>query len=496
MIDPATILVVEDDEALLAGIADLLEVSDIGYEVQVLTATDGSGGLDVVGERTPDLIISDIMMPRMGGYEFLDELRKNPSWMHIPVIFLTARGTKDDIHEGRLSGAELYITKPYESDELIHLVQSQLERTFQLQLDRERRLQLLRSNIVQVLNHEFRTPLTYVTAYYDLLAEGLLSEDINLLWEYLRGIQVGASRLKRLVDDLIKVLELRTGAMAVRYERHARPIRDLGESLILLCAQFRRKYESQGVRFHCLVPEVLPPVHGDKDSLLDACERIIDNAVKFSVHQSDGAEVRIAARAVKDELWITIEDNGVGLPEGESKQIFDLFYQYNRPVLEQQGAGTGLTIARGLIELHQGRIEVASEEGKGSAFTILLPVSAARNGQSASTGPSSRVTLATLLIVEDELHLLEGLRDLLELMDSNYQLTIMTASSGREALRKLNQQPVDLIISDIKMPGMDGHTLVKRVRSINDWVHIPVIFLTAKSDYEDIMRGRRGGVWQ
>ena len=140
MKNTATILLVEDDQALLDGIADLLEISDIGYAIDIMKATNGFMGLEAIKGRVPDLIISDIMMPRMGGFEFLEQLRKKPEWVHIPVIFLTAKGTTGDILKGRLSGAELYITKPYESDELLQLVKSQLKRAFELRIDRQRRM--------------------------------------------------------------------------------------------------------------------------------------------------------------------------------------------------------------------------------------------------------------------------------------------------------------------------------------------------------------------
>jgi len=495
MTDTATILLVEDDKALLDGIADLLEVSDIGYEVRVLTASDGVGGLNILNQQLPDLIVSDIMMPRMGGYEFLNHVRKNPKWLHIPFIFLTARGTPKDIREGRLSGAELYVTKPYDSDELLQLIQSQLHRALQLQLNRDRRLQLLRSNIVEVLNHEFRTPLTYVTAYYDLLAEGLFNEDVTILWEYLRGIQAGATRLKRLVDDLITVIELRTGELAVRFKRQSAPINDLGISLRALCERYRKDHEGQGLRFVYQIEEPVPAVYGYREILLDACDRLIDNAVKFSLHQPGGAEVHVSVTAVQDQLMIKVEDNGIGLPSSKYNQIFDLFYQHNRPVLEQQGAGTGLTIASGFVELHKGYIAVASEEGTGSSFTIVLPIysrSVHRDRIPEFSSFSPRP--ATVLLVEDELNLLEGMRDLLELIDGDYKLNVLTASNSGKALAILDKYPVDLIISDIMMPGMDGYEFLQVVRRNRALIHIPFIFLTAKSERQDVMLGLGSGV--
>ena len=101
------------------------------YELTVLTASDGEHGLEVLAESEPDLIVTDIMMPQMDGYEFLQEIRKNPAWVHIPVIFLTAKGDRQDILRGRSIGAEEYITKPYEVTQLFSLISAQLDRFFQ-----------------------------------------------------------------------------------------------------------------------------------------------------------------------------------------------------------------------------------------------------------------------------------------------------------------------------------------------------------------------------
>lgn len=208
----ATILLVEDESALLTGIADLLQLAGLPYEIRVLTAANGQAGLRLMQEETPDLIISDIMMPRMDGYEFLAEVRRRPSWVHIPFIFLTAKAKRDDLLQGRRMGAELYITKPFATAELLELVESQLDRTFELRRVREEKLAALKRDILQLLSHEFRTPLTYVTAYYEMLADSLTDfQETDHLEEYLRGIQAGSLRLSRLVQDLIRVMEIRTG---------------------------------------------------------------------------------------------------------------------------------------------------------------------------------------------------------------------------------------------------------------------------------------------
>ena len=128
-----TILLVEDDKSMLFGMSDLLQVVDIDYEVVVQTAGNGQEALERMEKTTPDLIVSDIMMPLMDGFQFLTEVQKKPAWANIPFIFLTARGEKHEIHKGRLSGAALYITKPFQSMDLLELIKTQLDRKFQLE---------------------------------------------------------------------------------------------------------------------------------------------------------------------------------------------------------------------------------------------------------------------------------------------------------------------------------------------------------------------------
>jgi CheY-like chemotaxis protein len=493
---PATILLVEDDESLLCGITDLLEIADTGYAVRVINATNGLDGLAALSEATPDLIISDIMMPQMDGLEFLAHVRQNPAWVHIPLIFLTARGENRDIHQGRLTGAELYITKPFDNHELLDLVKSQLDRTFQLQLVRHDKLDKLKRSILQLLNHEFRTPLTYVTAYYEMLADSLNSDAAENLPEYLRGIQTGCVRLSCLVEDLVAVIEIRTGELAATYQSRARLVNNVGELLREAGLSRREQADRAAIAIHNVIPQSLPPVWGDPEFLMDAFERLVDNAIKFTrARRLPGGEIVLSAVARESDVHLTVRDNGIGFPDHIYDYIFEPFYQHNREQMEQQGSGSGLAIVKGIVELHGGRIRVESDEGQGSAFTLVLPVYATDgNGQSRKKG--ERQKQATILVVEDDHFLLDGLRELLEIDKSPYTFKAITAGNALEGLHILEEHQPDLIISDIMMPQMDGYQFLEKVRQNPAWLQIPFIFLTAKGERQDIHRGRRSGAEQ
>ncbi len=494
---PATILLVEDDRSMLEGIRDLLTLVDIGYDIDVITAGNGRIGLENIQQQVPDLIISDIMMPELDGFEFLRRVRQNPEWAHIPVIFLTAKGSKQDIHKGRTSGADLYITKPFNSVEFLELVGSQLDRAFQLQASRQQSLAGLKKSILQILNHEFRTPLTYVTAYYEMLADSMnrLQEDENFQ-EFLRGIQVGCVRLTRLVEDFIQVLEIRTGEMQAHYEENAQLITNLPQLVRQAISDVQESTSHHQVAILYDPPSsCCPPVYGDVEGLRQLFRRLLQNAVKFTASQKrKEGHVYVTTEVVEKQIKIKFVDEGVGFPPRVKDRLFDLFFQYNREVLEQQGAGTGLTIAKALVELHGGQIEAANRvDEKGSVFTVTLPVFEPGQRQALPVPEQEGQRTAKVLVVEDDPHLLVGLQELLEIFDGTYLLSVRTASNGRIGLEALAQQKPDLIISDIMMPEMGGYEFLQKVRQNPDWVQIPFIFLTAKGERDDIHRGRRSG---
>ncbi|MCB9421847.1 MAG: response regulator [Ardenticatenaceae bacterium] len=492
----ASILLVEDDQSMLNGMYDLfqmpglLEKVGIDYAVDVRTANNGQEALNIMAEYMPDLIVSDIMMPVMDGYEFLNKVQENPQWLHIPFIFLTAKGNREEILDGQLRGANLYITKPFASIELLELIRSQLERSFQRQFTNQQNIANLKKGILQILNHEFRTPLTYVTAYYEMLSDSVNRfPDNHNFQEYLRGIQAGCVRLTKLIEDFILVIELRTGEYKSRYQRRAKLIMTIN-SLVQTAVQKQGEGAvRKGIEIeYSLSPDLLP-VYGEPQGLLAIFERLLNNAIKFTPANKN-ARIYITTETQDNEVLIAFRDEGIGFPQDIRYQIFDLFFQHNRGVMEQQGAGTGLTVAKGLAELHNGRIEVTTQEGVGSTFTVVLPVF---SGSFEKPESQPEKPQATILAVEDEASLLLGLQELLEIASEKYALTVLTAQNGQHGLEVLSQHKPDLIISDIMMPVMDGFEFLQNVRQNPDLIHIPFIFLTAKGERQDRHRGLSKG---
>lgn len=364
----ARILVVEDDLNLLEGIQTVLELDHYG----VICAENGRQALEVLQSSSvpPDLIVSDIMMPQMDGIEFLRAVRAVPSWVRIPFIFLTARGEKQDIQRGKQLGVEDYLVKPFDADDLLIAINARLERAKQIEDVHIDAMADIKRRILTILNHEFRTPLTYVVAYADMLNEAkeqqLTGEDMNT---FLRGVSTGAVRLRRLIENFIQLVEMETGDAQRTYEMRKAPITDVRD---LLERSYRELLAGRAITQEVsIVIDPVPTFVADEVYLKSALMHLIDNAVKFS---APDRAITIGAHLVENEVCMWVEDQGRGIDENEQRHIWETFYQVDRRRYEDPGTGSGLSIVENVAKLHGGHAEVESQIGRGSRFSIYIPL--------------------------------------------------------------------------------------------------------------------------
>ncbi len=362
------ILVVEDHKPMSRAIRGILESE--GYTVS--TATDGIEALDIMRDILPDLILADIMMPRMDGYTLYEQIRARPEWVPIPFVFLTAKSEREDKLKGKRLGAEDYITKPFDAEELIVSVQSRLGRARAIERASEAAFEQFKQQIVTTLGHELRTPLTYVTGYTDLALEDVSKLGHEEVEDFLTGIKVGADRLNRLVEDLLLLVQIDSGRAREEFETLIAYYRNLEEIVKRTAREFRPKARENSVSLEVYADPHLPPVRLCKPFFVNALGRLIENGIKFS--RNEGKKVRIGAKAEEKWVMVAVSDDGMGIPADQQEHLFERFRQINREQHEQQGTGLGLAIAQELIRLHGGRIVVESTPGEGSTFTILLPL--------------------------------------------------------------------------------------------------------------------------
>jgi signal transduction histidine kinase len=365
----AKVLVVEDDIHLLEGIRDILELD--GYAV--LTAENGNHGLEVLHNQStpPDLIVSDIMMPKMDGIQFLKEVRKETRWLDIPFIFLTAKGEKADYQRGMRLGVDDYVVKPYDPGDLLVKIQSRLERLRDLRRAHSEVMANLKRQILTILNHEFRTPLTFVVAYADMLNEPGTQLSQQEIMAYLKGVSGGAERLRNLIENFILLVEIETGDIKSTFNWRKRKVENLNELFTTARDRIKPLEEQKPRDVQIQIADGIPAFEADPEYLTIAIGHLLQNAIKFS----DPDKPVVTGAHVNDNyLHLWAKDEGRGIPKTELENIWQSFYQIDRARNEDQGAGAGLTIVRGIAELHGGTVNVTSEPDKGSTFEIIIPL--------------------------------------------------------------------------------------------------------------------------
>lgn len=369
-----TLLIVEDDVLLLSSMKEILQLR----EYEVLTAENGRQALDLMGQKDtprPDLIVSDIMMPFIDGYKFLKEVRQRDDWLTIPFIFLTAKGEKEDIRDGKRLGVDDYLVKPFDPPDLLVAIDSRLEshRRFERAKSNEMNAVIddIKEEIVTLLNHEMRTPLSLIVGYSDMLnsfsLEEMSTEEIRT---FLQGVYSGAERLRRLIENFIFLVELNNGDCAETYAWRSYKMDDLQDVVKNAHAQIMN---DESLTLDCTI-DIDPttrPIYGDKEYLTVVVRELLSNACKFSGNSAQPVELKVYT--VDNEVCISVKDYGIGIASEHLEDIWKIFFQIEREKEEHQGAGSGLTLVKGFVNLHNGRVAVSSELTVGSTFCVYLP---------------------------------------------------------------------------------------------------------------------------
>src|SRR5574341_2673776 len=299
----ATLLMVDDDPALLDSASELLTLR--GFTV--MTAVDGEKGLEALASFTPDVIISDIMMPNMDGYQFCKSVRANPAWTTIPFIFLTALGHQESVRKSARLGADAYLVKPFEADDLLAAVEGRMTRIAEIRRATEDSVEHVKHRLMTVFGHEVRTPLNQIYGYVHLLQDDREQYDQETVGMMLDSVRRGAERLTRLVEDMILMTNIESGLAAVEAAHYTgdsevEPI--LGE-VVQIATPYaeERKVTIEIAPSNGLVARCVPTY------LRDIVSRVVNNAIKFS--KPEGGRVVITPRVENGEIVIAVQDDGI-----------------------------------------------------------------------------------------------------------------------------------------------------------------------------------------
>ena len=349
-----TILIIDDEPALLLGLA--AKIRRQGYSV--VTATDGRDGFQKAKECLPDLILSDVMMPPPDGFELRRLLGLEPALASIPFIFLTARSSVEDRIDGLRDGADDYITKPFETEELLARIEAVFRRVQREQArgrEEMRRLaqqdmEKLRQEILQNFQHELRTPLTNILMPLELAADQRFTnpEDQS---RFIKIALSNADRLESLVTDLILLSNMDQGNLNL-----TRQTVDVQASLIQPIHKRQDRYRAKKLNLILDVPgqgTILAP----RREFTHAVIHIMDNAFKFS--PENGTVWLNMTLGSNGGATFLVQDEGPGIPSDLREKVFERFYQVSRGDTRQHdGLGAGLNIARTVFRSLGGTLEI------------------------------------------------------------------------------------------------------------------------------------------
>jgi signal transduction histidine kinase len=363
-----TILVVDDEPAIRLGLAATLKRQ--GYAV--ITAEDGNDGILKATQTLPDLILSDVMMPNMNGFELRRKLGTVPSLASIPFIFLTARTASEDRIAGIREGADDYVTKPFVIDELLARVEAVLrrvktEREHGRELgkqDAQVELERFRKEILQNFRHEIRTPLGNIMMSLEMAVNHKF-ETQEEQTEFIRMALSSADRMEALVSDMILLADMDQNEM--HYIRQ--PI-DPEFHLMTPVQKRLQRYEHKELKFTSDV-QITDPILAPRREFAQMMVNLADNAFKFS---PQGGEVTLRVRSIGNGgAFIEWEDQGPGIPVDLREKVFERFYQISQgDNREFQGLGVGLTIVQAISNSLGGTVRVM-ERGKGCCIRLNIP---------------------------------------------------------------------------------------------------------------------------
>jgi signal transduction histidine kinase len=361
--DPALILLVDDEQANLELFSTILE--DEGY--RTLSAKDASLALQFLETEKPDLIISDIYMPEMGGFEFYEKVQGIPELRSVPFIFLSALSDRAHVREGKELGADDYLTKPIDIDELVTTVRGKLKRAASMRSAMQNEFNALKEQILSTLSHELNTPLTYIIGFSEIISSAATSITTNELKEFADLIHHGGGRLKNLVDDFLITIQIDSGQTASYYQTDKREF-DLSESLKSVVDEYTPLASDKGLALNVKIEPHLR-VTASESLMRDVVGRLLSNGIKFTPKGS----VTLSAAADGERVRLEVADTGVGMPAQELTKIFDKFYQVNKDKQQQQGAGLGLYIAGNIAKINNCTLDISSSENDGTKVTLSIP---------------------------------------------------------------------------------------------------------------------------
>lgn len=355
------ILIVDDTQENLKIISKQLKEN--GYNIAL--AYNGLSGLKVLEENRIDLILSDIMMPEMDGFEFCKRVKENNATKEIPLIFLTAKISVSDIVKGFEVGGVDYITKPFNRAEMLVRVKNHLD----LAVAKNKIIEMnkTRDKLYSMIAHDIRSPFSGIIQTLDVLSSGLLEPESDDFNEIIFHLKQRATETSTLLDDLLAWTERQGEKISLIHKTTNIYI------LLIECQQLLKgNAENKNITIKFDIPKDLE-AYFDEVTIHTVFRNLISNAIKFT--PQDGF-IYISSRINNGYVEIIVKDTGIGISDDIIKTIFINDEHYtSHGTNNEKGTGLGLFMVKDFIKTSNGKIDVKSQIGKGTEITVSLPIS-------------------------------------------------------------------------------------------------------------------------
>lgn len=507
--DKPKILVVNDDAASLLALTSLLEQWAEESNYEVLSARSGQDALRQVLRHDFAVILLDVNMPGMDGFETAEAIHQRPRSADIPIIFVTAfladeidrlkayqRGAADFLFTPVIpqvlrAKVQVFVALATKNEQLKRQAEKLSQRTTELTATNKRlvremeerraaeRKSSAKDEFLAMLGHELRNPLSAISSASSLL--GLPGAGAESVGRARLIIQRQTQHLSRIVDDLLDLSRAMSGKILLSKKRL-----DIGPLVSGCLDTFRATGRTAGYQLGTRIGAGW--VEGDPTRLEQIATNLIDNALKYT---PSGGEIEIAIDTVGEDVVLTVRDSGVGIPPDLLPHVFDVFVQGSISIDRSQGGlGIGLSLVRRLVELHGGSVSATSVgNGGGSTFEIRLPRTEPAENMDAPASAVNADAKPTVLLIEDN----DDGREMMATMLGSYGYPVIQARDGLEGVKLAVAERPEVALVDIGLPGIDGYEVARRLRKDATTRGIRLIALTGYGLAEDQRRVLEAG---
>ncbi len=491
-----TILIIDDNAANLGVLSGYLK--DGGF--QIMIARNGRDGIAKASRGNPDLILLDVLMPEMDGFETCRRLKSDHTVKEIPVIFITALQSVEDKVKGFAAGGVDYLTKPLQEQEVLARVQTHLQlqahkKQLQQQAIELRQAKELaetarknaekanqaKSLFLANMSHELRTPLNAIVGFSEFIRAD--AEIAPVYREYLDIIHRNSEHLLELINSVLDMSKIEAGCVTL----NTAPF-DLFDLLAEIRELFRLRVRQKGLTLTVDLQKDAPRyLRTDCSKLRQILINLVGNAVKFT--DAGTVSLRVTSLRQKSEslinLLFEVADTGPGISQEEQAHLFQPFAQTAAGQQVHEGTGLGLAISRKFAQLMGGEIRISSRAGAGSVFTLELSAEIVSDAELTRPVPVRRpISLEPgqprrrLLIVDDK----PDNRRLLTVLLRPFDFELREAVDGHEAFRLWAEWQPHLIWMDARMPGMDGFAVTEEIRAKQGETKIIILSASVAED--------------